>query len=667
MRTTLKRGMGRAATLNGNGRAVVPPVVVEPMRRYRQPEPPPRSTGRFIATFLGWAAVAVLVVAAGLAGGLYLYGHQTLQAISAHSVQVKKAQKDLHPIASPSQPATALIIGYDARAGTDGFGLAGSRSDTVMLVRADPTNNTLSMLSFPRDLVVPIYCNGSDVPRTTDRINSAWSTCGAGGGNAEGTLDTVEHLTGLPVNYLITVDFHGFKLLVNKLHGVYIQVDRRYLNTRGGPGGFAKIDLEPGYQKLDGEQALDYVRYRHTDSDIYRTARQQLFIEALKDRFASGFSLTQIPAIIGSMKHSIEIGRAGGGAPSMSEILSYAGLAYHLQAGHLFRNSIDRSQLQPYGPYNAELIAPPSAIEQAVTSFVNPDVTQAPRANASALGLKARAPATPEVTLQPGDLTTLILNGTTVPGLARDTSYKLAQLGYHTMQLPPQVTADAPTQNYTTTWIYYDPVQAYSRAAAQELAKRFGTDVKIGPFTPEIAPYAPQAGNPLTVVVVGSDFTGNLITPTPPAPVPTRQPAAVTTNPGLTLTALQEARSRLPFLPFVPHAIASGSTLSSLDGVRVYKPAPYEKAVVMTFVTGAGNVYYQVEETNWLGAPILRHPTGRFRSAHRTFDLYTVGGHIHMIVLRRGGASYWVVNTLLDELSNETMIAIAKGLQPLGK
>ena len=50
-----------------------------------------------------------------------------------------------------------------------------------MLVRADPTNDTLSMLSFPRDLVVPIYCNGSDVPRVTDRINSAWSTCGARG------------------------------------------------------------------------------------------------------------------------------------------------------------------------------------------------------------------------------------------------------------------------------------------------------------------------------------------------------------------------------------------------------------------------------------------------------------------------------------------------------
>src|SRR5271169_5772595 len=126
MRTTLKRGMGRAATLNGNGRTVLPPIVVEPVHTYTQPEPPRRSTGRFLLQFLGWVFIALLVVGSGLAGGLYLYGHQTLQAISAHSAPVKAAQKDLHPIASPSQPATALLIGTDQRAGADGFGVSGS-------------------------------------------------------------------------------------------------------------------------------------------------------------------------------------------------------------------------------------------------------------------------------------------------------------------------------------------------------------------------------------------------------------------------------------------------------------------------------------------------------------------------------------------------------------
>jgi len=72
-------------------------------------------------------------------------------------------------------------------------------------------------------------------------------------------------------------------------------------------------------------------------------------------------------------------------------------------------------------------------------------------------------------------------------------------------------------------------------------------------------------------------------------------------------------------------------------------------------------------ETDWTDAPVIRHPTDHVKLGGRTFDLYTVGGNIHMVVLRQDGASYWVVNTLRDELSNETMLAIAKGLLPLGK
>ena len=60
---------------------------------------------------------------------------------------------------SPSEAATALVVGYDQRAGAHGFGVKDSRSDTLMLIRADPQNDTLSLLSFPRDLDVPIYCN----------------------------------------------------------------------------------------------------------------------------------------------------------------------------------------------------------------------------------------------------------------------------------------------------------------------------------------------------------------------------------------------------------------------------------------------------------------------------------------------------------------------------
>ena len=140
--------MGRAATLNGNGRAVLPPPVLESIRRYRQPPPPARSTGRLIGKVFGWIMLALLVVASGLAGGLYLYGHETLNAIAPHTKSAIASASDLHTIASPSEPATALVIGYDQRRGAEATTVQESRSDTVMLVRADPTNNTLSLLSF---------------------------------------------------------------------------------------------------------------------------------------------------------------------------------------------------------------------------------------------------------------------------------------------------------------------------------------------------------------------------------------------------------------------------------------------------------------------------------------------------------------------------------------
>jgi len=660
MRTTLKRGMGRAATLNGNGRAVLPPPVREPVRRYRQPPPPPRTTRRLVFRVFGWIFIALLVVASGIAGGLYLYSHETLSAIGAHSKGAIAASKDknLQVIASPSQPATALIVGYDARKGADATSAQDSRSDTVMLVRADPTNNTLSLMSFPRDLQVPIYCKGSDVPLKTDRINSAWATCGV-----QGTLDTVAHLTGMPINYLITVNFHGFKLLVNKLHGVYVTVDHRYINTVSGPSGYAKIDLEPGYQRLDGQQALDFVRFRHTDSDLYRLARQQLFLEALKDRLASSFSLLEIPQIIGAVKGSVEVVKPGAGAPGISEIQSYAGLGYHLPPGHLFRNSIPN--VVDCGYLNAEVCASPTDVQAAVQAFQHPDVTLPGRANLSALGRKARTPK--PKTLKPSEISTLVLNGTTILGLARDTSYKLAVAGYHTDQLPSSTPANAPSAAYYSNAVYFDTVQPRAKQAAQQLAVAMGPHTNVAPLPPEVAPLAQEAGNPLTVVVVGTAFGGELVNAEEHiAPTPVHQTAAVRSDPGLTLAQLQSLRGKVPFRIMVPHVIDSASTLTSLEPFRVFKPASHQHELVMTFVRG--NVYWQVIETNWNDAPILRKPTGTYNLKDgRKLRLFTNGGNIHMAVLRTPRASYWVVNTLRDELSNETILAIAKGLQPLGK
>jgi len=656
MRTTLKRGIGRAAGTNGNGRAVLPPADLGPVARYRVPEPPRRSTGALFLRVLGWIVLAVAVVVSGLAGGLYLYGHETLNAIAAKSPEVKKAVPILDKVPAASEPAIGLIAGYDRRMGADASDFSGSRSDTVMLVRADPKQNTLSLLSFPRDLVVPIYCDG-DTVYSHDRINAAWALCGG----PSGTLDTVAHLTGLKINYLITVDFHGFKVLVNRLHGVYMNVDRRYYNPPNS--GYAQINLHPGYQKLNGEQALDYVRYRHTDSDIYRLARQQLFLDALKTRLARNLSITDIPKLIGAVKGNVEIARGGGGAPQMTEVQSYAGLAYRLPPGHLFRNSIDASLLQPYGPGGAELTTPQSNVDDVVARFLHPDVSLPTRAADQALGIKPKTKKT--TTLKPSQVTTLVMNAGNVAGRAANTDYLLRRQGYSTVHLPPSIPANAP-QTFETN-IFYDPVQPNAKRAAIQLKALFGSHTNVVPLSPTIAPYAQQAGNPLTVVAFGTSFDGTLVPPPTKVEAPAKQAPSVSDGVSVTESQVRAEASKVPFRVMIPHEVASGSRLSSMEGVRAYKPLEHQHALVLTFLQPNGFTYWQVEESTWNSAPILEHPTTLRTIGGRRFALYTTGGHIHMIVLHQGKVGYWVVNTLLDELSNETMIAIAKSLQPLAK
>ena len=369
MRTTLKRGVGRAASANGNGRAVFPPGTVSAVTRYRQPPPPARTGLGLLRRILVGTLLVVSSFVLAVAGGSYLYFHQSVASVRAHTPDVVRAARSLDiPVAHHA--AIALVIGYDHRAGVESN--RPSLSDTLMLIRADPQTKTISLLSFPRDLDVPIYCGSSASDSvghvvTTDRINSAYSRCGS-----KGTVLTIKHLTSLPINYLITVNFHGFKEVVDKLHGVWMDVDRRYYNKNTGSAydNYANINLQPGYQRLDGQQALDFVRFRHTDSDLYRLARQQEFVRAFKDQVAHNFSFTELPSLVSTITHNIEVGE-GGHALQGDQVISYALFAQSLPPGHLFQQKIENVQC------SLGCSASASDIQTAVDQFANPDVTVA--------------------------------------------------------------------------------------------------------------------------------------------------------------------------------------------------------------------------------------------------------------------------------------------------
>jgi LCP family protein required for cell wall assembly len=211
--------------------------------------------------FLTASLVIVAAVAGATSASLILYLTDFADALKKNSLRQDVSNILDNVPASGAQ--TFLIIGSDRR-NSQISGKYGN-SDTTMLLRLDPDRNAIALLSIPRDLKVDIPGYG------TNKINAAYSF-----GGPKLTLETVKQITGLHINHLVNVDFTGFARAVNAIGCVYVDVDRRYYippNT-----GTSEINLQPGYQALCGFDALSYVRYRHTDTDIVRAARQQQFL-----------------------------------------------------------------------------------------------------------------------------------------------------------------------------------------------------------------------------------------------------------------------------------------------------------------------------------------------------------------------------------------------------
>ena len=234
------------------------------------------------------SVVLVLVVSVSLTAGATASVLQRAAAqVGRNDPNEVQAAKPQLAKALAGRPVNIMIIGSDRRAGQPDVG---ARSDTLMVVRLDPQTGSISMLSVSRDLMVTIPGYGPN------KINAAYSF-----GGARLSLEVVKQLLGIPINNFIDMNFDGFTQVVNKLGGAYLMIDHRYYNNTAVTD-YASINIEPGYQRLDGAETLSSVRYRHDQNgDFTRIVRQQIFLREMKREVIGSARLSSLPRFLSVM------------------------------------------------------------------------------------------------------------------------------------------------------------------------------------------------------------------------------------------------------------------------------------------------------------------------------------------------------------------------------
>lgn len=244
--------------------------------------------------------VAVSIVAVSLFGVMDIgsaKGNEIIDEPIAKEIEPEIIEIEIEEEDKIPEPINGLIIGFDK---------TGGLTDVMMVGHIDPINNQIKVISIPRDLEVyftnpafaDIKANNPENNILHCKINNLYSLTGWDEQALQDLKSVVEVITGLKIDYMMTIDISGFGEMVDAVGGVdfYVPQDMHYSD----PIQDLYIDLKQGQQILDGDKAEQLVRYRkgYKMGDLQRIKVQQEFIATLVDQVANTRDLGQIKNLI---------------------------------------------------------------------------------------------------------------------------------------------------------------------------------------------------------------------------------------------------------------------------------------------------------------------------------------------------------------------------------
>lgn len=423
--------------------------------RWRDDDPLLPSSGerkRNSSRWLFWIAIILLLLL--IAGGTAYY---------TYWVNFKHLEKP--EVAEAEPPVIVLILGIDKRERDIG------RADTIMVASIDPKYKTIRLISLPRDTraTIPGFAGQS-------RINAAY-----GYGGAELVEQTVENLLKLEIDYYVATDFQGFAKIIDAVGGVEIDVEKAMDYDDYAQG--LHIHLKPGRQRLSGEEALQYVRFRGDGlgdislvdpvNNVYegRIERQQKFVKAVAEQILDPANIWKAPALIRRLADALDTNMP------MTTILRYAAIVQNIPTSNIFTS-----------------VLPGSAQTINGASYWVPDEAQVARL------VQSMQRPTPPPVVQEDEQTTRpirvrVLNGSGAPGAARSAKNFLTQQGFDVVEI-----GNANSFNYQQTEIIMHIPSDVAVSRIRQILRVYGT------VTQDF-----RADESVDVtVILGRDYHGNV-------------------------------------------------------------------------------------------------------------------------------------------------------------